>query len=37
MADCTESSSIVTVTQLDTIITGTLYELVISSRKPSFV
>ena len=33
MSDCTESSSIVTVTPLETIISGTLYELVISSRK----
>ena len=35
MADCSETSSIVTVSPLETIITGTLYELVISSRKIS--
>ena len=34
MADCSETSSIVTVTPLETIVDGILYELVISSRKP---
>ena len=32
--DCSETGSIVTVTLLETLYSGILYELVISSRKP---